>query len=185
MPAAVADSRYRRERRRRNPRRPGAAFEQPLQFLAKLAVSLLRRIEVRQPCAGIRGGGGLGERGAGIGDVRKDRDDPRNAGGRRPRSAGLFGVGDDGRGDRRLQPRERRCGEAGVDVPGQGEGRQIETIVLRASRVAPAPSGRPGSGRSRRPIPAHIRARRKRRRSPPGRRASRLRPEGCRRRHAE
>ena len=86
-----------------------------LQFVAKIAIALLRRIEIGEAPGGIGRGRRFGERRAGLGDARDEEYVRRNARRRDARSARLPRIDDDRRGDRRLGLGERVRGEAALE----------------------------------------------------------------------
>ena len=114
---------------RGGPTRTVRRVRQAPQLFAKLAVAFLRRIECGKPRAGVRRGGGFGERRVGSGDARGGADQRRDARRGDPRPACLFGVSDDRRGDRHLGFGEFIRLEAGRDPLWQGEAREAQAVL--------------------------------------------------------
>ena len=103
-----------------------------LQFVAQLAVALLRRIEIGEPLSGIRRRGGLRQGNARINDAWRREDERRDMRGSNARPRRLFGVGHHCRGDGGLGFGERVRGKAGPKLARRRESGQVEAVVAGA-----------------------------------------------------
>ena len=113
-------------------RRRALRFVRASQGLAQRLIALLGRIERGEPRAGIRRRRRLGQGLAGVGDLGRRRENPRDAPRGDARSARLLGVGDHGRRDGDLRRRERFGFERGRERRGRGETGQRQPVLWRA-----------------------------------------------------
>ena len=91
---------------------------QALQFVAQLAVALLRRVEVGEPLGGVRRRGRFSQGDARIGDARRRENERRDMRRRDARPCRLLGIGDHRRSDGRFGFGDRVRIKAGPQIVG-------------------------------------------------------------------